>query len=96
MFIDHLHPNAGEIESGGKHPRTFTNVCAINYRANSLFEYQLNINVVHNIQVTRQTPTLPLPRKDKSAEEDGIFSKKQMQEMKSIHLAKLQQECGTM
>ncbi len=96
MFADHLHPYAGEKESGGRHPSIFTNVCAINYRANSMFEYQLNNNVVHNIQVTRQTPTLQLLRKDKSAEEDRIFFKKQSQEMKSIHFAKLQQECGTM
>lgn len=46
MFIDRLRPNAGEIESDGKRPSIFTNVCAINYTAKSLFEYQLNDKMI--------------------------------------------------
>lgn len=98
MFIDYLQPNAEQIESGGKRPSIFTNACAINYKANSLFESRLNNTIIHNIQVTGQKQTLPVALNgwDKSAEGDWMFSTKQMQEMKSIHLAKLQQECGTL
>lgn len=62
-FIDYLRPNAEEIENGGRRPCIFTNVCAINYRANSLFGSQLNRNIIYTIQVTRQKQTQPLPRK---------------------------------
>ncbi len=53
-LLINLHSNAGEIESGGERPSIFTNIRAINYTADSLFEYQLNNNTIHNIEVTRQ------------------------------------------
>lgn len=46
MFIDQLHPNAEEIESGGRQPRIFTNACDINCRVIPLFEHWLNGNKI--------------------------------------------------
>lgn len=71
-FIDYLQPNAEQIESGGKRPSIFTNACAINYKANSLFESRLNNTIIHNIQVTGQKQTLPLPWTDGIRAQKGI------------------------
>lgn len=57
----------------------------------SVANSQLNNDAIHNYQVSRHGETY---RRGRDLLQEK--KKKQMQEMKSIHLAKLQQRCGTM